>query len=131
MFTNNMNLSGNKMPILVPPNSSPNITSNAQQHGNNRSLNLSEHQHQQQQLTLDSPRLPLSSNSNNASYKNESSLLMCGPNTNGPQNTHLNPNSSLTSTIAAPNNGPYPPPTMPPLYQNSPSSLSNTGTGKL
>ncbi|CAF0931465.1 unnamed protein product [Rotaria sordida] len=119
MFTNNMNLNGNKLPILVPSNTSSNS-----QHGNNRSLNIQE---QQQQLTLDSPRLPLSSNSNNTSYNNESSLLMCGPNTNGPPNTHLNPNSSLTPTIATPNNGPYPP-TMPPLYANSPSSLSNAAT---
>ncbi|CAF3390638.1 unnamed protein product [Rotaria sp. Silwood1] len=122
MFTNNMNLNCNKLPILVPPNTSSNMTSNSQ-HGNNRSLNIQE----QQQLTLDSPRLPLSSNSNNTSYSNESSLLMCGPNTNGPPNTHLNPNSSLTPTIATPSNAPYPP-TMPPLYANSPSSLSNAAT---
>ncbi|CAF1595755.1 unnamed protein product [Rotaria magnacalcarata] len=122
MFTNNMNLNGNKLPILVPPNSSPNMSSNSQ-HGNNRSLNIQE----QQQITLDSSRLPLSSNSNNTSYSNESSLLMCGPNANGQPNTHLNPNSSLTPTIATPSSGSYPP-TIPSLYANSPSSLPNVAT---
>lgn len=125
MFSNNMNLSGNKLPILVPPNTSSNMTSNSQ-HGNNRSLNIQE----PQQMTLDSSRLTLSSNSNNTSYNNESSLLMCGPNTNGLPNTHLNPNSSLAATIATPSNTPYPP-TMPPLYANNPNSLSNTATGKI
>lgn len=89
MFTNNMNLNTNKVPILVPSNS----TSNSQ-HGNNQTLNI------QEQHTLNSPR---STNSNT----NDSSLLMCGPNTN------------LT-----PNNTPYPP-----LYTNNTNPLSNAGTG--
>jgi hypothetical protein len=105
MFTNNMNLNANKLPILVPSTSSSTINSNSQ-HGSNQSLNIQEQQH-----TLHSPRSPLSSNSNN----NDSSLLMCGP------NTHLNPNSGLTS-----NNSPYPP-----LYANNVSSLPNAGAGKL
>jgi hypothetical protein len=102
MFTNNMNLNANKLPILVPSNSSSNITSSSQ-HGSNQSLNIQEQQ--QQQHTLNSPRSPLSSNSNT----NDSSLLMCGP------NTHLNP----------PSNTPYPP-----LYANNASPLSNAGAGK-
>jgi CUG-BP- and ETR3-like factor len=97
MFTNNMNLNPNKLPILVPSNSSSNITSSSQ-HGSNQSLNNPE------QHTIHSPR---SSNSNN----NDSSLLMCGP------NTHLNSNNGLT-----PNNTPYPP-----LYTNNASSLPNAG----
>jgi hypothetical protein len=107
MFTNNMNLNANKLPILVPSNSSSNITSNSQ-HGSNQSLNIQE---QQQQHTLNSPRSPLSSTSNN----NESSLLMCG------LNTHLNPNSGLTSS-----NNPYPT-----LYANNANPLPNAGAGKL
>jgi len=106
MFTNNMNLNANKLPILVPSNSSSNITSNSQ-HGSNQSLNIQE----QQQHTLNSPRSPLSSTSNN----NESSLLMCG------LNTHLNPNSGLTSS-----NNPYPT-----LYANNANPLPNAGAGKL
>jgi len=124
MFTTNMNLNANKLPILVPSNSSSNITLSSQ-HGSNQSLNIPEQQH-----TLHSPRSQLSSNSNPTSYNNESSLLICGPNTNNPQNTHLNSNSSLTSTIATHSNGPYPP-RMAPLYANSASSLPNASAGKL
>ncbi len=109
MFTNNMNLNANKLPILVPSNSSSNITSNSQ-HGSNQSLNIQEQQ-QQQQHTLNSPRSPLSSSSNN----NDSSLLMCG------LNTHLNPNSGLTSS-----NNPYPT-----LYANNANPLPNAGAGQL
>ena len=109
MFTNNMNLNTNKLPIPVPSNS---------QHGSNQSLNIPEQQH-----TLNSPR-----NSNNSSYNNESSLLMCGPNTNSPSNTHLIPNSGLTSTITTPSNPSYPP-TISPLYATTPSPLANAGAG--
>jgi hypothetical protein len=83
MFSNNMNLNANKLPILIPSNSSSNITSSSQ-HGSNQSLNIPEQ----------SPRSTLPSNSNNS----ESSLLMCGP------NTHLNSNNGLTH-----NNTPFPP----------------------
>ncbi|CAF1397918.1 unnamed protein product, partial [Adineta ricciae] len=110
MFTNSMNLNGNKLPILVPSNSSPS------QHGNNQSVDIQE----QQQHTGSSPRSPLSSNSNNTSYNTDSSLLMCGPNGNTPQNTHLNPNSSLPTT----NTAPYLP-AMSPLYPNNANALSN------
>ena len=79
---------------------------------------------QQQQHSINSPR-----NSSNTSYNNESSLLMCGPNTNGPSNTHLIPNSGLTSTITTPSNPPYPP-TISPLYANTASPLTNAGAGK-
>jgi hypothetical protein len=110
-----MNLNPNKLPILIPSNSSSNMTSNSQ-HGSNQSLNIPEQQH--------TPR-----NSNNASYNNESSLLMCGPNTNGPSPNHLIPNSGLTSNITTPSNTPYPP-TMSPLYANTASPLANAGAGK-
>jgi len=118
MFTNNMNLNANKLPLLVPSNSSTNS-----QQGSNQSINISEQQ-QQQQHSINSPR-----NSSNTSYNNESSLLMCGPNTNGPSNTHLIPNSGLTSTITTPSNPPYPP-TISPLYANTASPLTNAGAGK-
>ncbi|CAF1163170.1 unnamed protein product [Adineta steineri] len=123
MFTNNMNLNPNKLPILVPSNSSSNMTSNSQ-NGSNQSLNLHEQQQPQQQHTLNSPRSPLSSNSNNTSYNTDSSVLMCGLNTNSPQNTHINPNNNLTSTISTSNNNLYPP-TMPPVYANNVNSLAN------
>ena len=124
MFTNNMTLNGNKLPILVPSNSS------TSQHGTNQSLDIQEQQQQQQQQTLNSPRSPLSSHSNNTSYNTDSSLLICGPNGNSPQNTHLNPNSSLSSNIPTPNTGPYLP-TMSPLYTNNTNSLSNASAGKI
>jgi hypothetical protein len=104
MFTNNMNLNTNKLPILVPSNSSSNS-----QHGSNQSLNIPEQQHTR--------------NANNTSYNNESSLLMCGPNTNSPSNTHLIPNSGLTSAITTPSNPSYPSP----LYANTASPLANAG----
>jgi CUG-BP- and ETR3-like factor len=96
MFSNNMNLNTSKLPILIPSNSSSNITSSSQ-HGSNQSLNIPEQ----------SSRSTLLSNSNN----NESSLLMCGP------NTHLNSNSGLPH-----NNIPFSP-----LYANNASPLPNAG----
>jgi hypothetical protein len=99
MFSNNMNLNTSKLPILIPSNSSSNITSSSQ-HGSNQSLNIPEQ----------SSRSTLLSNSNN----NESSLLMCGP------NTHLNSNSGLPH-----NNIPFSP-----LYANNASPLPNAGAGK-
>ena len=116
MFTNSMNLNGNKLPILVPSNSSPS------QHGNNQSVDIQE----QQQHTGSSPRSPLSSNSNNTSYNTDSSLLMCGLNSNTPQNTHLNPNSSLPTS----NTAPYLP-AMSPLYPNNANALTNASAGKI
>ena len=71
MFTNNMNLNTNKVPVLVPTNATSNITSSSQ-HGSNQSLNIPE-----QQQSINSPRSPLATNANN----NDPSLLMCGPNT--------------------------------------------------
>ena len=100
MFSTNMNINGNKLPILVPSNSSSSNITSSSQHGSNQSLNLPE----QQQHPINSSRSPLPSNSAN----NESSLLMCGP------NTHLNSNSSLSH-----NHAPFPT-----LYPN------NTGAGK-
>ncbi len=99
MFSNNMNLNTNKLPILIPSNTSSNINSNSP-HGSNQSLNIPDQQH-----TINSPRSPLTSNSNN----NDSSLLLCG------HNTHLNSNNGLTH-----NNTPFTP-----LYTNNP------GAGKL
>ena len=121
MFTNNMSLNPNKLPILVPSN-----TSSHAQHATNPSHDL----HEQQQHTLTSPRSPLSSNSNNTSYNTDSSLLMCGPAANSPQNGHLNPNSSLSSSIPQTSAGPYHP-AMSPLYASNTNSLSNPSAGEI
>ena len=85
-----MNLNANKLPILIPSNSSSNINATSQ-HESNQSLNIPE----QSSRT----NLPLNSNTN------ESSLLMCGPNTH--------------------NNTPFTP-----LYANTASPLPNAGAGK-
>jgi hypothetical protein len=115
MFSNNMNLNGNKPPLLSAPNPSSNMNLSSQ-HGSNQSLNI-----QEQHTRL--------SNQNNTSYNNESSLLMCGPNPNSPPNTHHNQNSGLTPSIATASNGPYPS-AVPSLYANSASPLSNNGAGE-
>jgi hypothetical protein len=137
MFTNNMNLNANKPPLLPPPpppGTSSNMTLSSQ-HGSNQSLNIQE---QQQQHTLNSPRPP-PPNLNTNTYNNESSLLMCGTNAynsggpspnngNGPPTNHPNQNGGLTPSVATPGNGPYPP-TMPSLYTNNGSPLSNGCAG--
>jgi hypothetical protein len=135
MFSNNMNLNGNKPPLLPPPHP-PGTASNmtlSSQHGSNQSLNIQDQQH-----TLNSPRPP-PPNPNNGTYNNESSLLMCGagaynsggpsPNNGGglPTNHHTQ-NGGLTTSVGTPGNGPYPP-TIPSLYANSGSALSNGGAG--
>lgn len=66
MFSNNMNLNANKLPILIPSNASSNIPSSSH-HGSNQSLNIPD-----QQQALNSPR---TTNSNTT----DSSLLICGP----------------------------------------------------
>ena len=104
MFSNNMNLNANKLPILVPSTASSNITSTSH-HGSNQSLNIPE---QQQQQPLNSPRSTLTTNSNNA----DSSLLICGPTASGL--AHSNP--------------PFAPPL--PLYGNSATTLANPGAGR-
>jgi len=139
MFTNNMNINGNKPPLLPPPpppppppGTSSNMTLSSQ-HGSNQSLNIQE---QQQQHTLNSPRPP-PPNPNNSTYNNDSSLLICGTgayNSGGPSpnnggglpTNHHNQNGGLTPSIATPGNGPYPP-TLTSLYANSGSPLSNSG----
>ena len=100
MFSNNINLNANKLPILVPSNASSNITSTSH-HGSTQSLNIPE----QQQPSLNSPRSTLTTNSNNT----DSSLLICGPTANSL--THSNP--------------PFPP-----LYGNSATTLANPGAGR-
>jgi hypothetical protein len=136
MFSNNMNLNGNKPSLLPPPG--PGASSNmnlSSQHGSNQSLNVQD----QQQHALNSPRPPPPPNPNNGTYNNESSLLMCGtgpyngggpsPNsTGGPPATHHNQSGGLTPSVAAPGNNPYPP-TIPSLYTNNGSPLSNGGAG--
>jgi CUG-BP- and ETR3-like factor len=131
MFSNNMSLNGNKPPLLPPPpppGTTSNMTLNSQ-HGSNQSLNVQEQQH-----TLSSPRPPPPNLTNNT-YNTESSLLMCGTNAynsggpspnngNVPPNNHHNQNGGLTPSVAAPGTGPYPP-TIPSLYANSGSPLSN------
>lgn len=137
MFTNNMNLNGNKPPLLPPTTSGTSSNMNlSSQHGSNQSLNIHD---QQQQHTLNSPRPP-PPNLNNGNYNNESSLLMCGtggynnsgPNPNngggGPLTNHHNQNGGLTPSVATPGNNPYPP-SIPSLYANSGSPLSNGGAG--
>jgi len=77
MFTNNMNINANKVPLLIPTNSS-----STSQHSTNQTHNLSDQQ------TLNSSRSTLPTNSTT----NDSSLLMCGPsNTSYP---HLYPNNT-------------------------------------
>ncbi|CAF3870745.1 unnamed protein product [Rotaria sp. Silwood2] len=134
MFTNNMNLNGNKPPLLAPPpppGTSSNMTISSQ-HSSNQSLNIQEQQH-----TMNSPRPPPPPNPNNGTYNNESSSLMCGTsaynsnglnpnNGNGPATNLHNQNGGLTSSAPTPSNGPYPP-TMPSIYANSSSPLSNAG----
>ncbi len=134
MFTNNMNLNGNKPPLLPPPppGTSSNMTLSSQ-HGSNQSLNVQDQQH-----ALNSPRPP-PPNLNNTAYNNDSSLLMCGTNAynsggpspnngNGPPTSHHNPGNGLTPSVATPGNGPYPP-TMPSLYPNNGNTLSNGCAG--
>jgi hypothetical protein len=135
MFSNNMNINGNKPPLLPPP-PPPGTTSNmtlSSQHGSNQSLNIQEQQH-----TLSSPRPPPPNLTNN-NYNTESSLLMCGTNAynsggpspnngNVPPANHHNQNGGLTPSVAAPGTGPYPP-TLPSLYANSGSPLSNGCAG--
>jgi CUG-BP- and ETR3-like factor len=131
MFTNNMNLNGNKPPLLPPPPGTSSNMTLSSQHGSNQSLNIQD----QQQHTMNSPRPPPPPNPNNGTYNNESSLLMCGtgvynsggpsPNNNGPTNHH-NQNGGLTPSVATPANGPYPP-SIPSLYANSGSPLTNGG----
>ncbi|CAF1424011.1 unnamed protein product [Adineta steineri] len=137
MFSNNMNLNGNK-PSLLPPTSgtSSNMNLNSQ-HDSNQSLNMQDQQQQQQQQhTLNSPRPP-PPNPNNGTYNNDSSLLMCGTgaynsggpspnNTGGPPTNHHNQNGGLTPSATTPGNNPYPP-SMPSLYANNGSTLSNGG----
>ena len=131
-----MNINGNKPPLLPPP-PPPGTTSNmnlSSQHGSNQSLNIQEQQH-----TLSSPRPP--PNLTNNTYNTESSLLMCGTNAynsggpspnngNVPPANHHNQNGGLTPSVATPGTGPYPP-TLPSLYANSGSQLSNGCAGKL
>jgi hypothetical protein len=140
MFTNTMNLNGNKPPILPPlplptTGTSSNLNVNSQ-HGSNQTLNLQEQQ-QQQQHTLNSPRSTHPPNT--GVYNNESSLLMCatgaynsaGPspnNTGGPPANHHAQNGGLTPSTSTTGNSSYPP-TMPSLYANSASPLSNGGAG--
>jgi CUG-BP- and ETR3-like factor len=134
MFTNNMNLNGNKPPLLPPPPGTSSNMTLSSQHGSNQSLNIQEQQ--QQQHTLNSPRPPPPPNPNNSTYNNESSLLMCGtgayngggpsPNNTGLPTNHHNQNGGLTPSVATPGNGPYPP-TIPSLYANNGSPLSNNG----
>lgn len=82
MFTNNMNINANKVPLLIPTNSS-----STSQHSTNQTHNLSDQQ------TLNSSRSTLPTNSTT----NDSSLLMCGPsNTSYP---HLYPNNTSPGRI--------------------------------
>jgi hypothetical protein len=132
MFTNNMNLNGNKPPLLPPTTSGNSSNMNlSSQHGSNQSLNIQDQQH-----TLNSPRPP-PPNLNNGTYNNDSSLLMCGTggynnsgpspnNGGGPLTNHHNQNGGLTPSVATPGNNPYPP-SIPSLYANSGSPLSNGG----
>lgn len=135
MFSNNMNISANKPPLLPPPppGTSSNMTLSSQ-HGSNQSLNI------QDQHTLNSPRPP-PPNLNTNTYNNDSSLLMCstnaytsgGPspnNGNVPPTTHHNQNGGLTSSVATPATGSYIP-TMPSMYANSGSPLSNNCAGRI
>ena len=133
MFANNMNLNGNKPPLLPPPpGTSSNMTLNSQTSGN-QSLNIQE----QQSHTLNSPRSH-PSNPNNGTYNNETSLLVCGtssynstgPSPNNGNGLPTNQNGSLTPSAAAPNNALYPS-NIPSLYTNSSSSLSSGGAGKV
>lgn len=144
MFANNMNLNGNKPPLLPAPPTGPsapmNINLNSQ-HGSNQSLNLPEQQ-QQQQHSLNSPRSTHPANSNPTAYNNESSLLMCatgayssaGPSPNNPSappTNHHPANGGLPSAVSTAGNGSYPAAPMASLYPNSAASpLSNGGAGK-
>ena len=141
MFTSSMSLNGAKLPLLVPPNSSSNLTLNSP-HGSNQSSNLQEQQQQQQQQQqqshpLNSPRTPLSSGSTSAAYNNESALFMCGsgaynnlvPNPNNLGVHHHSQNGNGTGHLATPNNSHYPP-TIPSLYGNSASALPTSGAGR-
>jgi hypothetical protein len=130
-----MNINGNKPPLLQQqPGASSNMNLSSQ-HGSNQSLNMQD----QQQHTLNSPRPPPSQNPNNGTYNNDSSLLMCGTgaynngrpssnNAGGLPANHHNQNGGLTPSVATPASGPYPP-TIPSLYANSGSPLSNGGAG--
>jgi hypothetical protein len=129
-----MNLNGNKPPLLPPPPGTSSNMTLSSQHGSNQSLNIPE----QQQHTLNSPRPP-PPHLNNNTYNNESSLLMCGTNAynsggpspnngNGLPTNHHNQNGGLTPSVATPGNSPYPT-TMPSLYANSGSPLSNGCAG--
>lgn len=133
MFTSSMSLNGAKLPLLVPPNSSSNLTLNTP-HGSNQSSNIQE---QQQSHPLNSPRTPLSSGSTPAAYNNESALFMCGsgtynnlvPNPNNLGVHHHSQNGNGTGHLATPNNSHYPS-TIPSLYGNSASALPTSGAGR-
>ena len=138
MFNNNMNLNGNKPPLLPPPQTgaSPNMNLSSQ-HGSNQSLNIQEQQ--QSQHPLSSPRSSHLPNPNAATYNNESSLLMCatgafnstGPSPNnpgGPSTGHHSQNGGLTPSVSTPGSASYAP-TISGLYANNGSPLSNGGAG--
>nr|BAK03068.1 predicted protein [Hordeum vulgare subsp. vulgare] len=133
MFSNNMNLNGNK-PSLLPPPQGPGTSTNmnlSSQHGSSQSINVQDQQH-----TLTSPRAP-AANANNGTYSNENSLLMCGAgpynnggpspnNAAGPPTTHHNQNGALTPAVATPGTNPYTT-AMPSLYTNTGNPLTNGG----
>ena len=136
MFSNNVNLNGNK-PSLLPPPQGPGTSTNmnlSSQNGSTQSLNVQDQQH-----TLSSPRAP-AANANNGTYSNETSLLMCGagpynnggPNPNnaaGPPATHHNQNGALTPSVATSGTNPYTT-AMPSLYTNTGNPLTNGGAGR-
>jgi len=114
MFSNNININGNKAPLLPPP--PPSNTGLNSQLDTNQSLNIPDQQH-----ALNSPRIP-PPNLNTTTYNNESSLLLCGTNVNGQPANHHNQNGT-------PGNPAYPP-TLPSMYANNANSLSNGCAGK-
>ena len=122
-----MNLNGAKLPLLVPPNPSSNLTLTSP-HGSNQSLNMQE----QQQHALNSPRAPVSPGSTATTYNNESTLFMCASGTYNnlvpnPNNigVHHSQSRDAVGHLATPNNSHYPP-----LYGNGASALPTSGAGR-